>query len=94
MLSRIRDQWLAAEQTTPGVRLGDPRRAEARRRSIEARCELADAFAAKVLPIIKEIRASGVTSMRGIARTLAALGVKTACGGEWSDVQVAAILWP
>jgi hypothetical protein len=31
--------------------------------------------------------------MRGIVRGLAARGFKTARGGEWSDVQVAAILW-
>ena len=29
--------------------------------------------------------------MRGIARALAARGVKTARGGDWTDVQVAAI---
>jgi hypothetical protein len=30
--------------------------------------------------------------MRGIARALAARDIKTARGGDWSDVQVAAIL--
>jgi hypothetical protein len=52
------------------------------------RSKLADAFAA----IIKEMQASGVTSLRGIARALTARGVNTARGGDWSDVQVAAIL--
>ena len=66
--------------------------AAARQASIEARGELANAFAANVRPIIKEIQASGVSSMRGIARALTARGVKTARGGDWSDVQVAAIL--
>jgi DNA invertase Pin-like site-specific DNA recombinase len=75
-----------------GVSLGGPRLAAARRASIVARTEIADAFAANVRPIIKEIQASGVTSLRGIARALAARGVKTARGGDWSDVQVAAIL--
>jgi DNA invertase Pin-like site-specific DNA recombinase len=75
-----------------GVKLGGPRLAVARRASIEARSKLADAFAANVRPLIKEIKASGVTSMRGIARALAARGVRTARGGDWSDVQVAAIL--
>ena len=73
-----------------GVKLGGPRLAAARRASSEAR--LADAFAANVKPIIREIQASGVSGMRGIARALAARGVKTARGGDWSDVQVAAIL--
>ena len=30
--------------------------------------------------------------MRGIARALSARGVKTNRGGDWSDVQVAAVL--
>ena len=60
--------------------------------SIKVRSEAADAFAANVGPIIKEIQASGVSSMRGIARALSARGVKTARGGDWSDVQVAAVL--
>src|SRR5262249_20716652 len=75
-----------------GKKLGGPRLAAARQASIKARSEIADAFAANVRPIIKEIRASGVTSLHGIARALAARGVKTARGGEWSDVQVAAVL--
>jgi DNA invertase Pin-like site-specific DNA recombinase len=75
-----------------GVKLGGPRLAAARQASIEARGELANAFAANVRPIIKEIQASGVSSMRGIARALTARGVKTARGGDWSDVQVAAML--
>jgi len=32
------------------------------------------------------------SSLRGIVRALTARGVKTARGGDWSDVQVAAIL--
>jgi DNA invertase Pin-like site-specific DNA recombinase len=71
-----------------GVKLGGPRLAAARKASIKARSEAADAFAANVRPIIKEIQASGVRRMRGIARALTARGVKTARG----DVQVAAIL--
>jgi len=45
-----------------GVKLGGPRLADARRRSIAARGEIADVFAANVRPIIKEIQASGVTA--------------------------------
>jgi hypothetical protein len=36
--------------------------------------------------------ASGVTSMRGIIRVLTARGIATPRGGDWSNVQVAAIL--
>ena len=75
-----------------GKKLGGPRLAAARRASIRARSEAADAFAANVRPIIKEIQASGVSSLRGVARALTARGVPTARGGSWSDVMVAAVL--
>ena len=75
-----------------GKKLGGPRLAAARRASIEVRREFADAFAANVRPIIKEIQASGVTSLRGIARALTARGVKTARGGDWTSVQVSNLL--
>jgi len=45
-----------------------------------------------VLPLIQQIQASGIKSLRGVARALTARGVKTACGGDWSAVQVADIL--
>ena len=49
-------------------------------------------FAANVRPIIKEIRASGVTTKRGIARALTARRIATPRRGDWSNVRVAAIL--
>ena len=63
----------------------------ARRASLQSRSELADAFAANVRPIIKRYRRTA-SPVCGIIRALAARGVKTARGGDWSDVQVAAIL--
>jgi DNA invertase Pin-like site-specific DNA recombinase len=63
-----------------GKKLGGPRLAAARKASIKARSEAADAFAANVRPIIKEIQASGVSSLRGVARALTARGVPTARG--------------
>ena len=75
-----------------GVKLGGPRLAAARKSSIKARSEAADAFAANVRPIIKEIQASGVSSLRGVARALTARGMRTARGGDWTAVQVSDIL--
>src|SRR5262249_56348503 len=75
-----------------GKKLGGPRLAAARRASIKARSEIADAFAANVRRIIKEIQASGVSTLPGVARALTARGVPTARGGSWSDVMVAAVL--
>ena len=49
-------------------------------------------FAENVLPIIDRIRASGITSMRGIAGVLDARGVRTARGGKWKAMQVGTIV--
>jgi DNA invertase Pin-like site-specific DNA recombinase len=75
-----------------GVRLGNPRLAQARAEVNAARQEAADSFAAGVLPIIKQIQKSGVSSLRGVAKALSARGVKTARGGEWTAVQVSDVL--
>ena len=50
----------------------------------QANSDNADAFAANVLPIVKQIREAGVTSYTGIAAALNARGVKTARGGTWA----------
>jgi hypothetical protein len=52
----------------------------------------ADAFAANVLPIIRQIQDSGVQSFRGVARALTARGIKTARGGQWSAAQVSEVV--
>jgi len=72
--------------------LGNPRLHEVRARAVASTKVEADRFARNVVPIIREIQASGVTSHRGIARALNARGVATARGGEWTAVQVGSIL--
>jgi DNA invertase Pin-like site-specific DNA recombinase len=52
----------------------------------------ADAFARNVLPIIRQIQASGVTSLRAIARVLDARGIATARGGAWEARTVSNLL--
>jgi Recombinase len=74
-----------------GKRLGNPKLSEARRRASIAKKESADRYS-NVLPVIREIQASGVKSFRGVARALAARGIPTARGGKWTPVQVSAIL--
>jgi DNA invertase Pin-like site-specific DNA recombinase len=54
-----------------GKRLGNPKLYEARKHAIAARKEIADRHSANVLPIIREIQASGIRSLRGVARALA-----------------------
>jgi DNA invertase Pin-like site-specific DNA recombinase len=75
-----------------GKRLGNPKLSEARRSAAVANKEKADHYSANVLPIIHEIQRSGVQSLRGVARALAARGIRTARGGTWTPVQVSAIL--
>jgi DNA invertase Pin-like site-specific DNA recombinase len=87
---RTRDALKAAKDR--GVVLGNPKPADVRARAVASTKAEAERFAKNVLPIIREIQASGVTSQRGIAPALNARGVATARGGVWSDAQVAAIL--
>jgi DNA invertase Pin-like site-specific DNA recombinase len=75
-----------------GKRLGNPKLAEARQHAVAARKERADQYSANIIPLIREIQASGVNSLRGVARALAARGIPTARGGAWTPVQVSAIL--
>jgi DNA invertase Pin-like site-specific DNA recombinase len=87
---RTKDALQAAKAR--GKVLGNPKLDVARVRAFEANREAASQFAANVLPVIQQIRASGVESLRGIARALTARGIRTARGGEWSAVQVSDIL--
>jgi DNA invertase Pin-like site-specific DNA recombinase len=91
MIAQRTREALAAAKAR-GVRLGNPRLAEARAGVTAARIAAADAFAANVRPIIREIQKSGVSSLRGVAKALSARGVRTSRGGEWSAVQVSDIL--
>jgi DNA invertase Pin-like site-specific DNA recombinase len=75
-----------------GKKLGGPRLAQARKRSLAARSAAADTFAANVRPIIEQIQASGVSSLRGVAKALNARGIRTARGREWTAVQVSNVL--
>jgi Resolvase, N terminal domain len=61
-----------------GKRLGNPKLSEARRHATAARKESADRYSRNVLPVIREIQRSGIKSLRGIARALAARGIPTA----------------
>jgi DNA invertase Pin-like site-specific DNA recombinase len=81
-----------AQAKARGVKLGGPKQREASKLGVEANKNNADRFAANVIPIIKEIRASGVTTLRGVARALNARGVQSARGAPWSPEAVNNIL--
>jgi DNA invertase Pin-like site-specific DNA recombinase len=75
-----------------GKRLGNPNLSDARRHAEAAKKDIADRYSANILPLIREIRETGVKSLRGVARALTARGIPTARGGAWTPVQVSAIL--
>jgi DNA invertase Pin-like site-specific DNA recombinase len=79
-----------AQRKVQGKRLGNPRNAkDAAALGRAAQVSEADRFAANVLPVIDAVRASGVTSLAGIANALNARGVRSPRGGRWhvSSVQ-------
>jgi hypothetical protein len=59
----------------------------------EQRRERAARKVADLKPVIAELRASGITSLRGIAAALNARGIPTVAGsGRWHHVQVGRLL--
>jgi DNA invertase Pin-like site-specific DNA recombinase len=75
-----------------GTRLGNPRINQAAAMGRAALKEANAAYAANVLPIIREIQKVGHVSANAIASKLNERGVQSRRGGRWSHVQVGAIL--
>jgi DNA invertase Pin-like site-specific DNA recombinase len=66
--------------------------AEAQAKGGEATRAAAVEFARNVLPVIREIQASGRTSLRAIAAELTARNVRTTRGGTWNAEAVRSVL--
>ena len=82
-----------AARKRQGAQLGNPSNlTEAGMKGAATTAEGAHRFAKNMLPIIQQVQASSVTSLRGIAAVLNARGVRTARGGRWAATQVEAIL--
>jgi len=76
-----------------GARLGNRTNLpEARVLGAARTAAAAKRFAENTAPVIRQVRDSGVASLRGIARVLTARGVRTARGGQWTATQVGAVL--
>jgi DNA invertase Pin-like site-specific DNA recombinase len=75
-----------------GVKLGNPKLRQARKRALVAIRMGADKHAANVLPIIREIQRAGARTLREIAEALNARGVPTARGGQWHATSVRNVL--
>jgi DNA invertase Pin-like site-specific DNA recombinase len=81
-----------AAKKAQGAKLGGPKLAEARDKAIAvARQEAADR-ADKVYPVIQEIQAAGIKTLRGIAKALNARGIPAARGGAWHNAAVKRVL--
>jgi DNA invertase Pin-like site-specific DNA recombinase len=81
-----------AQKKLQGVKLGNPRAAETIGQAHAAHRAAADRFAANVLPIVENIRASGVSTYAGIAEALNGRGIRTARGGRWHATTVRNLL--
>jgi DNA invertase Pin-like site-specific DNA recombinase len=75
-----------------GVKLGNPHIEAARGEAVAAIKAEADRAAGNVLPIIAEIRKSGVSTLRAVAEALNARGVPTPRGGRWHAMSVRNVL--
>ena len=87
---KISERTRAALQAAKrrGVKLGNPRPAKSTKRGRETQIARADQMAQNVMPIIREIQATGIDTLQGIADVLNARGVKTARGGKWYPTTV------
>lgn len=61
---------------------------EASAKGASANRAAADSFADNVLPVVRQIEATGVKGYRALAEALNARGIRTARGGEWHATTV------
>ena len=93
--SMIADRTRAAlaAKKAQGATLGNRTNlAKAAAKGNDANRAAADAFAANVLPVVRQIQAAGATTTRAIASALNARGIRTARGGAWHDSTVRNLL--
>ena len=75
-----------------GVKLGNPNLDAIRGSGGEAGKAEAERFAGTVLPIIKQVKKAGATTLQQIADALNDRGVATARGGSWYPSNVRNVL--
>ena len=81
-----------AAAKTKGVKLGTPNPEKAVAAMVTANKSAKVEFAAKVLPIIEEIKSAGVQTLRGICDCLNRRGISTRNGKNWYPATVRNIL--
>jgi DNA invertase Pin-like site-specific DNA recombinase len=88
-----RTRLALASKKAQGATLGNRTNlAEAQAKGSAATRQAADAFAANVLPVVRQLQAAGTTTARDIAKALNARGIRTARGGEWHHSTVRNLL--
>jgi DNA invertase Pin-like site-specific DNA recombinase len=88
-----RTRTTLAQKKAQGATLGNRTNlGEAQAKGARQIGELLTTFAANVLPIVRQIEASGMTGCRAIAAALNARGIHTARGGAWHDSTVRNLL--
>jgi DNA invertase Pin-like site-specific DNA recombinase len=76
-----------------GKRLGSPVAAQTAARARAARSTYAKAASEPARAVVQDIKASGVTTLKGIAAALQARGIRTPRGNvAWAPAQVARLL--
>jgi DNA invertase Pin-like site-specific DNA recombinase len=91
-LISARTKAALAAKKAQGIKLGNPRAAEAAIKAQAAHRASADRFAANILPIVESIQGAGISSHAGIADALNKRGVRTARGGRWHATTVRNLL--
>ncbi len=82
-----------AQKKAAGAQLGNRTNlADAQAMGQAANRNAADAFAANVLPIVRQMQGAGVTALAGLAATLNDRGIRTARGGTWHSSTVRNLL--
>lgn len=91
MISERTKAGLAAAKAR-GVVLGNPSWRKSQKRATAASLEALRPLWASQLKAVREIRATGIKTLTGIARCLNARGVRTARGGVWTATSVRNLL--
>jgi hypothetical protein len=83
---------MAAAAKSKGIKMGTPNPQKAVAAMVEANKFAKVEFAAKIFPIIEEIKAAGVHTLQGICECLNRRGIQTRNGKSWYPATVRNIL--
>jgi len=88
----LRTKAALAAAKVRGVKLGNPRAAQAADKGREIVRNQANDYARNLMPIFEGLRTQGMSSYSELARALAERGIPTQRGGQWSAAGVSNIV--